>query len=53
MYTESKIESWLGLEINREKTKVINLRQSGESMDFPGINIQNMKKIVSANQRSI
>lgn len=37
MYTESKIESWLGLEINREKTKVINLRQTGESMDFLGL----------------
>jgi len=36
IYIESKIETWLGLELNREKTKVINLRQSGESMDILG-----------------
>jgi RNA-directed DNA polymerase len=36
MYIESKIETWLGLELNREKTKVINLRQPDESMDFLG-----------------
>ena len=36
MYVESKIETWLGIELNREKTKVINLRQPDESMDFLG-----------------
>lgn len=35
-YIESKIETWLGLEINRNKTKVIDLRQSGTSLDFLG-----------------
>jgi len=30
-----KLEDWLGLSINREKTKVVNLRQA-ESLDFLG-----------------
>ena len=35
-WVESKIESWLGLELNREKTQVLNLRRAGESLDFLG-----------------
>jgi len=35
-WIESKLEGWLGLQINREKTRVINLRQPGQSLDFLG-----------------
>lgn len=35
-YIESKIEAWLGLKRNRDKTKVVNLRRAGSSMDFLG-----------------
>ena len=35
-FVESKIESWLGLELNRDKTKVVNLRCPGASVDFLG-----------------
>ena len=35
-WVESKIERWLGLEINRDKTRVVNLRQVGQSLDFLG-----------------
>lgn len=35
-FIETKIESWLGLEINRDKTKVIDLRQPQASFDFLG-----------------
>jgi len=35
-FIEAKIESWLGLEINRDKTKVIDLRQPQASFDFLG-----------------
>ena len=35
-YVESKIESWLCLELNREKTKVVDLRQAGAGLDFLG-----------------
>jgi len=35
-YIESKIESWLGLEVNRDKTKVVDLSQPGASISFLG-----------------
>jgi RNA-directed DNA polymerase len=35
-WTEAKLERWLGLQINREKTRVLDLQQSGESLDFLG-----------------
>jgi RNA-directed DNA polymerase len=35
-YIETKIETWLGLEINRDKTKVVDLRQPQASFDFLG-----------------
>jgi RNA-directed DNA polymerase len=35
-FIEEKIESWLGLEINRDKTKVVDLRQPQASFDFLG-----------------
>jgi len=35
-WIESKLEGWLGLEINREKTRVVNLREEGASLDFLG-----------------
>ena len=35
-WIESKLEGWMGLEINRDKTRVINLRQKGEKLNFLG-----------------
>ena len=35
-FIKERIESWLGLEINRDKTKVVDLRQPGASFDFLG-----------------
>ena len=35
-YIEDKLETWLGLEINREKTRVVNLKEKGASLDFLG-----------------
>lgn len=35
-FIETKLESWMGLEINREKTRVIDLRQKGANLDFLG-----------------
>jgi RNA-directed DNA polymerase len=35
-WIESKLEGWLGLEINREKTRVVKLKEEGESLDFLG-----------------
>jgi len=35
-WIEAKLELWMGLEINREKTQVVNLREVGQSLDFLG-----------------
>ena len=35
-WIESTLEGWLGLEINREKTKIIKLDEAGTSLNFLG-----------------
>ena len=35
-WIEHKLEGWLGLEINREKTRIINLKDEGATPDFLG-----------------
>jgi RNA-directed DNA polymerase len=35
-WIESKLEGWMGLELNREKTRVVNLREQGKRVDFLG-----------------
>ena len=36
-WIEDKIENWLGLEINRDKTRVIDMRENKASLDFLGL----------------
>ena len=35
-FVESTLEEWMGLTINREKTRVVKLSEPGESLDFLG-----------------
>lgn len=35
-WIEAKLEGWLGLQINREKTRVVELNKPGEALDFLG-----------------
>jgi RNA-directed DNA polymerase len=35
-WIERKLQGWLHLKINREKTRVVNLREEGASLDFLG-----------------
>jgi RNA-directed DNA polymerase len=35
-FIEGKLESWLGLQLNREKTRILDLRSPGQSLDFLG-----------------
>jgi RNA-directed DNA polymerase len=35
-YIEDQLENRFGLEINREKTRVVNLKEKGASLDFLG-----------------
>lgn len=39
-FIETKIESWLGLELNRDKTKVMDLGQPGAGVDFLGYTLR-------------
>jgi RNA-directed DNA polymerase len=35
-WIEGKLEGWLALQLNREKTRVVDLRQPGQSLEFLG-----------------
>lgn len=35
-FIEKKLQAWMGLEINREKTRVVHLQEEGASLDFLG-----------------
>jgi len=35
-WVEQTVEQWMGLEINREKTRVVQLREAKQSLDFLG-----------------
>jgi RNA-directed DNA polymerase len=35
-FIEGKLEGWMGLVVNREKTRVVNLKESRTSLDFLG-----------------
>jgi len=35
-WIETKLQDWMKLEINREKTRVVDLKQAGASLDFLG-----------------
>jgi RNA-directed DNA polymerase len=39
-WIESKLEGWMGLEINRDKTRVMNLKREGEKLDFLGYTLR-------------
>ena len=35
-FIETKLEQWMGLKLNREKTRIVDLKQAGASVDFLG-----------------
>jgi len=35
-FIETKLEDWMGLSLNREKTRIVDLREAGASLDFLG-----------------
>jgi RNA-directed DNA polymerase len=39
-FVEEKIEGWLKLKINREKTRVVNLREAGQTLEFLGFSFR-------------
>jgi RNA-directed DNA polymerase len=39
-WIKGQVEGWLGLQINQEKTRVLHLQESGQSLDFLGYNFR-------------
>lgn len=50
-FVEDKIEKWLGLEINRDKTRILNLRDDGETLDFLGYSFRFEKDLHGRNHK--
>lgn len=50
-WVETKLEGWMGLTINREKTRVVNLRQEGASLDFLGFTFRFDRHLKGGNGR--
>lgn len=50
-WIEGKLEGWLGLQINREKTRVLDLRQSEQSLDFLGYTFRHDRDQYGRGQR--
>jgi len=49
-FIEAKLETWMGLEINREKTRVVDLKQKGASLDFLGFTFRYDRSRLGAGQ---
>jgi RNA-directed DNA polymerase len=39
-FVENKLEGWMGLRINREKTRCVNIRDVGQRLDFLGYSLR-------------
>lgn len=39
-FIEDKLEGWMGLRINREKTRCLNLKEAGQRLDFLGYSLR-------------
>jgi RNA-directed DNA polymerase len=50
-FIETKLEDWMGLVINREKTRVVNLREDGASLDFLGYTFRYDRDLYGRDQR--
>ena len=50
-YTETKLERWLGLTLNRDKTCTIDLREPGVSFDFLGYTFRYEKDLHGGSHR--
>ena len=48
---EGKLEGWLGLQINRAKTRTLDLRQPGQSLDFLGYTFRYDRDRLGRNKR--
>jgi RNA-directed DNA polymerase len=50
-FIEGKLEGWMGLEINREKTQIIKLQEVGASLNFLGYTFRYDRDLFDRGQR--
>lgn len=50
-FIEEKLVTWMGLEINRDKTRVVNLREEGASLDFLGYTFRYYRDLYGSSRR--
>jgi RNA-directed DNA polymerase len=50
-WIEGQLEGWLGLQINRDKTRVLDLRHAGQSLDFLGYTFRYDRDLMGRAQR--
>jgi RNA-directed DNA polymerase len=50
-WIEGKLEGWLGLQVNRDKTRIVDLRQPGQSLDFLGYTFRQDRDRYGRSQR--
>ena len=50
-FVETKIEDWLGLKINREKTRIFDARQPGQTLDFLGYSLRFERDLYGRDRR--
>lgn len=50
-FVEMKIEDWLGLKINREKTRVFDARTPGQTLDFLGYSLRYDRDLYGRDRR--
>jgi RNA-directed DNA polymerase len=49
-FIRSKLEKWMGLILNKEKTKVVDLKKPGSSIDFLGFNLRYVRSKYDSGQ---
>lgn len=49
-FVRDKLEQWMGLVINKEKTNVVDMKKKGSSLDFLGFNLRYVKSKYNSGQ---
>lgn len=50
-WIESKLENWMGLKLNREKTRVVQLKEPGAKLDFLGYTFRYDRDLYGSDRR--
>jgi RNA-directed DNA polymerase len=50
-FIEEKLETWMGLEVNRDKTRVVDLKEEGASLEFLGYSFRYDRDLYGGQRR--